>query len=215
MVMDNKAAHVQASPFVRTQLKGDGLYSLEALFMELDAVDPANVLILLDDVEVTEGDEITNDLRAMAQPFSLFERATKVQATADALGLLLRASIAGGAVSDDELLRIAPALEDRAWRAGLDVTVGDVYTFMDSLWRCVAAHTTQADWQPDKVPALWRKVEVITPDAPRVWQTQTDYATGDKVHYPDALSPLYWCVQGHMSLAGWEPPKVPALWMQV
>ncbi len=33
--------------------------------------------------------------------------------------------------------------------------VGEVAAFGGVLFRCVQAHTTQADWTPDKVPALW------------------------------------------------------------
>ena len=215
LVAGGRAAHIQASPFVHTQPRGNGLYSLEALFLEMDDVDPVNVLILPDGADIEQGTEITEDVRTLALPMDSFLRATKEQAAADALGLVMRAAVAQGTISDEELIRVAPALAERAWRVGLDVAVGDVYTHMDSLWRCVTAHTTQDGWQPDKVPALWRKVEVIDQNAPRVWQTQTDYAAGDKVHYTDAQSPLYICVQGHMSQAGWEPPNVPALWQRV
>jgi hypothetical protein len=214
MVMDGKAAHVQASPFVYTQRKDGGLYSLEALLMELDAVKPSTVLILPDGTDISEGMEITDKVRLLALPLDNFLRATKEQAAADALGLVIRASVVDGLISDKELLRVAPALAERVWRAGLDVVAGDVYAHLGCLWRCVTPHTTQDDWRPDKVPALWRRVEVITPDAPRIWQANTDYMTGDKVHYPDAKSPLYRCMQGHMSQTGWEPPNVPALWQR-
>ncbi len=41
------------------------------------------------------------------------------------------------------------------------------------------------------------------------WRVNTDYATSSLVRYSGRL---YQCIQGHRSLAGWEPPKVPALW---
>ena len=41
------------------------------------------------------------------------------------------------------------------------------------------------------------------------WQTDTQYAVGDRRQY-DGL--LYSCVQAHTSQDGWEPPNVPALW---
>lgn len=211
LVLDNKAAHVQASPFVYTQPRENGLYSLEALFLKLEAANPDTVLILPDGVEIAESDEITDDHRALSRPFSMFERATKEQASADALGLLLRASVAGGTVSDDELLRIAPALEEREWRPDLNVEVGDVYGHEGYIWRCVAAHTTQTDWRPHLVAALWRRIEK-TVEGPRVWQPLTDYEADAVVHYPDEYGQEYRCVQAHMSQDGWEPPNVPALW---
>ncbi len=214
LVMDNKAMHVQASPFVHTQPKENGLYSLEALFMKVDAANPDTVLILPDDTKITIGDEITDDLRELSRPFSAFERATREQAQADALGLLLRTSIAEGTVTDEELFRIAPAFTDREWRPGLSVAVGDIYTHEGYVWRCMAAHSTQSDWRPNLVPALWRKIEPpAEQDAPRIWQSLTDYAQGDVVYYPDAESPAYRCIQAHMSQDGWEPPNVPALWV--
>ncbi|WP_240647291.1 fibronectin type III domain-containing protein [Paenibacillus nanensis] len=41
------------------------------------------------------------------------------------------------------------------------------------------------------------------------WTTQTSYAAGDVVTY---AGQTYICLQPHTSLAGWEPPNVPALW---
>ena len=210
--MDNRAAHIKASPFVYTRARGEGLYSLEALFLQLEDVDPTNVLIMPDDTDIVQGAEITDEIRSLAMPLDVFQRATKEQAAADALGLVMRVPVAEGLISDEELIRVAPALTERTWRPGIEVVVGDVYTYEDFLWRCITEHTTQDDWQPDKVPALWRKVEVIHPDTSRVWQTHTDYAAGDRVNYPDVQSSLYLCLQGHMSQAGWEPPNAPALW---
>ena len=95
---------------------------------------------------------------------------------------------------------------------GISVQVGDVYACGGFLWRCIQAHTTQSDWLPDKVPALWHKVEIVHEDEVRVWQAGVNYAAGDEVAYPDANGTLYACLQGHTALAGWEPPNVPALW---
>lgn len=42
-----------------------------------------------------------------------------------------------------------------------------------------------------------------------VWQTDTDYAAGDRVRYGMTL---YKCVQGHTSQDNWTPDQTPALW---
>ena len=128
------------------------------------------------------------------------------------LGLLLRSAVADGKLTDEELLSVQPALECRVWQPGISVQVGDVYACGGFLWRCIQAHTTQSDWLPDKVPALWHKVEIVHEDEVRVWQAGVNYAAGDEVAYPDANGTLYACLQGHTALAGWEPPNVPALW---
>ena len=44
------------------------------------------------------------------------------------------------------------------------------------------------------------------------WRTVAEYATDDRVRYGEKL---YRCVQAHTSQDGWEPPNVPALWMEV
>lgn len=41
------------------------------------------------------------------------------------------------------------------WKANEAVNVGDRRYYNDKWYRCIQAHTTQADWTPDIVPALW------------------------------------------------------------
>lgn len=45
-----------------------------------------------------------------------------------------------------------------AWVAGASVQVGQRYQYGGQLYKVVQAHTTQADWTPDKTPALWAAV---------------------------------------------------------
>lgn len=87
-----------------------------------------------------------------------------------------------------------------------------MYTFGAFLWRCLQDHTTQGTWTPDLVPTLWRKVEIISEDAVRVWTAGIDYIVGDEVAYPDENGTMYTCQQAHTAQTGWEPPAVPALW---
>ena len=46
------------------------------------------------------------------------------------------------------------------WAVGIAVSVGDRYQFNGKLYKCVQAHTTQADWTPDITPALWTVIDV-------------------------------------------------------
>lgn len=74
------------------------------------------------------------------------------------------------------------------WKTGLTVTQDDItngkhrYQYNGKLYRCVQAHTTQADWTPDKTPALW--VEVSLDEFPE-WKQPAGahdaYKKGDKV----------------------------------
>ncbi len=189
-------------------------YDLAGDAFNLTSVTDEQVYVFGDEVEIAENDELTPELIAKAIPLVQFIHVSAEEALPNALGLLLRLAVADGRVSDAELLTIQPALEGRLWQPGISVQVGDVYTFGAFLWRCIQPHTTQGDWPPDLTPSLWRKVEVISEDAVRVWAAGIDYIVSDEVAYPDENSPLYECQQAHTSQEGWEPPLVPALWKE-
>jgi len=95
-----------------------------------------------------------------------------------------------------------------AWIAGEPVTVGVLRTYGGKTWRCVQAHTTQADWTPDVTPALWR--EYVEEPATSEWAVGVAYKVGDEVTYQGKL---YRCRQAHTAIVTWEPPKVLALWL--
>jgi len=47
------------------------------------------------------------------------------------------------------------------------------------------------------------------------WAVGVVYNTGDTVTYVyNGTNYTYTCIQGHTSVAGWDPPYVPALWTQ-
>lgn len=73
-----------------------------------------------------------------------------------------------------------------------------------TLYKCVQGHTSQADWTPDKTPALW--TEVAKPGEIPVWRQPTGaqdaYNKGDKVHYPDKDGPVYVSI---VDANVWEP----------
>jgi predicted chitinase/chitodextrinase len=50
----------------------------------------------------------------------------------------------------------APDAADRGpWAVGVAYAVNDTVTYNGSTYRCIQAHTSQADWTPSAVPALW------------------------------------------------------------
>lgn len=93
---------------------------------------------------------------------------------------------------DDEQADSVAILFDN-WAVGVAYAVGDRRTYEGKLYRCVQAHTSQADWAPPVVPALW--TECAKPGEIPVWRQPTGaqdaYQMGDKVHYPDAAGPVY------------------------
>lgn len=46
------------------------------------------------------------------------------------------------------------------WHPGIAAEKGKIYRFGDDLYRCIQPHTTQEDWTPDKVPALFVKISL-------------------------------------------------------
>ena len=79
------------------------------------------------------------------------------------------------------------------WAVGVAYSVGERVQYDGKLYKVVQAHTSQADWTPPTVPALF--TEVAKPGEIPVWKQPTGaqdaYNTGDKVHYPTADDPVY------------------------
>lgn len=210
--LEGRVRTVIRSSFVAAKRLAESQYTLSGDNFQMTGVTAEQVLILPDTVGVSEGQTLTDEMKMQALPFEGFIAVSAEEALPAVLGLLLRSAVADGKLTDEELLSVQPALEGRVWQPGLSVQVGDVYACGGFLWRCIQAHTTQSDWLPDKVPALWHKVEIVHENEVRVWQAGVNYAAGDEVAYPDTNGTLYACLQSHTALAGWEPPNVPALW---
>ena len=68
------------------------------------------------------------------------------------------------------------------WTVGISVAKDSRYQYEGKLYKCVQAHTTQADWTPDVTPALW---VIVSLDEWPEWIQPTGahdaYAKGDKV----------------------------------
>lgn len=117
----------------------------------------------------------------------------------------LRAMIEKASVSLDDSDALEAVELFLPWQTDTAYTAGIRVRYGDKLYKCVQAHTSQADWTPPSVPALW--TEVAKPGEIPVWKQPTGaqdaYMKGDKVHYPDADGPVYVStVDGNV----WEPP---------
>ena len=70
------------------------------------------------------------------------------------------------------------------WATGKSYIIGDRVQYMGTLYKCIQAHTSQADWTPDATPALWVAVSI---DEYPEWVQPTGahdaYHLGDKVSY--------------------------------
>lgn len=83
------------------------------------------------------------------------------------------------------------------WRAGEAVEVDDrrYYEPDGKLYKCRQAHTTQADWTPDKTPALWAVIDVAhagTPEDPIPASRGMDYIYG-KYYLDPEDEKIYLC----------------------
>ena len=78
----------------------------------------------------------------------------------------------------DSIELIAP------WKIKEYVSSGERRRFDGVLYRCVQAHTTQADWTPDITPALWVAVSIEEyPEWVQPTGAHDAYNIGDKVTY--------------------------------
>lgn len=97
------------------------------------------------------------------------------------------------------------------WAADVGYTVDERIRYGDKLYRCVQAHTSQADWTPPSTPALW--TEVAKPGEIPVWRQPTGaqdaYMTGDKVWYPEKGTTVY---VSTIDNNVWSPDAYPAGW---
>ena len=73
-----------------------------------------------------------------------------------------------------------------AWQTDTAYTVDERIRYNSTLYRCVQAHTSQADWTPDATPALWTVVSLDEwPEWRQPTGAQDAYSKGDKVSHND------------------------------
>ena len=71
-----------------------------------------------------------------------------------------------------------------AWTTGKAYAVGDRVQHGGALYKCVQAHTSQADWTPDATPALWAVASIEEfPEWVQPAGAHDAYAAGDKVSH--------------------------------
>lgn len=87
------------------------------------------------------------------------------------------------AIEDETALRMVEFYPE--WASGVAYTAGDRIQYNDKLYKCLQAHTAQADWNPFDAPSLWAEVlagqdgteigEWVQPDS------TNPYMRGDRV----------------------------------
>lgn len=116
---------------------------------------------------------------------------------------------ASASLSDEDALEAVELFA--VWAVGTAYAAEQRVRYGGKLYRCVQGHTSQEGWEPDKTPALW--TEVALPGEIPVWKQPTGaqdaYNKGDKVHYPDADSPVY---VSTIDNNVWSPDAYPQGW---
>ena len=116
----------------------------------------------------------------------ILQQAQTIRASMDAAAIVLT----------DEQAAKAPRLYT-TWAVGLAVKAGDrlYYSGTDRLYKVVSEHTTQTDWTPDAVPALYTVIDVAptgTQDNPIPAERGMEYVYG--LYYSDSEDgKLYLC----------------------
>lgn len=115
-------------------------------------------------------------------------------------------------LSDTEALEAVALFP--AWAVGVAYAKDERVQYDGKLYKVVQAHTSQADWTPPTVPALF--TEVAKPGEIPVWKQPTGaqdaYNKGDKVHYPTADDPVY---ESLIDANVWSPNDYPQGWKVV
>lgn len=82
-------------------------------------------------------------------------------------------------ITNTEINQCKPLI--KIWEVGETVQPGICRTYQDKVYRVRQKHTTQADWTPDKTPALWAVIDVEhvgTKDDPIPASRGMDYIYG-------------------------------------
>lgn len=103
----------------------------------------------------------------------ILQQAQTIRASMDAAAIML---------TDKQAVK-SPRLYP-TWAAGVTVKAGDrlYYHGTDRLYKVVSDHTTQADWTPDAVPALYTVIDVAhagTQDNPIPAERGMEYEYGN------------------------------------
>jgi len=86
------------------------------------------------------------------------------------------------------------------WKIGIEAKKEKRYRWLDKLYRCEQTHTTQADWTPDKVPALFTEVSLDEwPEWVQPTGAQDAYNNGAKVSHNE----VHWISDYDANT--WEP----------
>jgi len=69
------------------------------------------------------------------------------------LSVVVQTLLDADLLSPTDLTKVSKYYRD--WATGTSYIVGDIANYAQGTYKCVQAHTSQPDWTPPQVPALW------------------------------------------------------------
>ena len=84
----------------------------------------------------------------------------------------------------DDVTATEHMIQFAEWAYPVAYAADQLRQYGEKLYRCLQAHTSQADWTPDAAPSLWKQIGDPTVEWPE-WSQPigTTYAMGDKVRH--------------------------------
>lgn len=121
--------------------------------------------------------------------------------------------VTNGKTDPQEIAELLKECQKRPpWKTGINVALNDVYAHGNNLYRCCQAHKTQADWTPDKTPALWVRFHEVE-EGPQPWVQPTGahdaYNKGDRVLYNGKV------YESLIDANVWSPSAYPQGWKEI
>lgn len=134
------------------------------------------------------------------------EKARELRKLIDANLQATRKLIRVDELSEDELLDMIDLY--RSYEIGKSYQVDDIFKYEDKLYRVIQAHTSQEDWVPSELPALYLSMmpENVIPEWVQPTGAHDAYNTGDKVVFEGEV------YESIISGNTWSPTDYPQGW---
>ena len=126
------------------------------------------------------------------------ERQNPLTEAANAASIVFVTLAEGGQI--DDVTATEHVSQFSPWAYPVAYAVGNIRQYGGDLYRCVQAHTSQADWTPTAAASLWAKIGDPTVEWPEWSQpvgAHDAYSAGDKVshngkHYVSTIDANVW-----------------------
>lgn len=113
-------------------------------------------------------------------------------------------------LSDEDALEAVNLFPN--WRENEPYVVDQRVKYEEILYKCLQAHTSQANWTPTAAPSLWAKVLIPDENVIPEWEqpdSTNAYKIGDRVMFNDVV------YESVINNNVWSPATYPAGWKEV